>query len=75
MMATIDVDDDVLLTVTELADRRGVSVGKMLSVLALRALNRMGIRSGGRNGVPILEARPDEGLVTAEVVARLLYDN
>jgi hypothetical protein len=71
MRTTLNLDPDVLLAVKELAEIRGTTAGKVLSELARTALKAA--REGGlvRNGVPLLEPTPDEGVVTSEVVDRL----
>jgi len=57
MRTTLDLDDDVLQTVKELAEARRSTAGKVLSELARRALERP--RTGRvRNGVPLLPPRP-----------------
>ncbi len=53
MRTTLDLDDDILLAVKELAQARGTTAGKVLSDLA-----RLGLEPKGgakvRNGVPLL---------------------
>lgn len=56
MRTTLDIDDDVLQTVKELADTRQTTAGKVLSDLARRGLQRPGT-SRVRNGVPLLTRR------------------
>lgn len=70
MRTTLDVEDDVLYAVKEIARRRRLSVGKVLSDLARQAL----VRSGSaevRNGVPLFPVQPGAGVVTAELVRQL----
>jgi cell pole-organizing protein PopZ len=71
MRTTLDIDDDVLQAVKELAAARGSSAGRTLSDLARRAL-RPATKEQTRNGVPLLLDRPGSGVVTVEHVARLL---
>jgi hypothetical protein len=71
MRTTLDIDEDVLLAAKELAARDKSTTGKVLSELA-----RSGLRPGKgkvrrRNGVPLLEPRPGEGVVTIKIVNRL----
>ena len=54
---TLDIDDDILQTVKELAASNGSTAGKVISDLARKAL--LPARSVKmRNGVPLLPARP-----------------
>lgn len=70
MRTTLDIDEDVLLATKELAGRSGLSMGKVLSNLARRALteqNELEIR----NGVPLFPRQADAGIVTLELVNQL----
>lgn len=69
MRTTLDLDQDVLLTAKELARRRGVTLGKVLSDLAREAMTRQP-RCAVRSGVPLFPVRPDAGVVTPELVNR-----
>ena len=54
---TLDLDEDVLQAVKELAVTRGTTAGKVISELARKALTpTRGSRA--RNGVPSLARRP-----------------
>jgi hypothetical protein len=57
MRTTLDLDEDVLAAVKELAAARGATAGKVLSDLARQALQP---KPSGRvrNGVPLLPRRP-----------------
>ncbi len=56
MRTTLDIDDDVLQAVKELAVTRGATTGQVLSSLARQALEPpRGSRR--RNGVPVLPRR------------------
>jgi len=53
---TLDIDDDVLQAVKELAQVRGVTAGQALSALVRQALRRdRPVRT--RNGIPVLPRR------------------
>jgi hypothetical protein len=67
---TLDIDEDVLLASKEMARRRGVATGRVLSELARRALAGVP-RSPTRDGVPLFPVAPGAGIVTPELVARL----
>ncbi len=71
MRTTLDIDQDVLLAVKEMAKRQSVSMGKVLSGLARQALTRQTAVSTTRNGVPLFPRRPDASVVTLELVNRL----
>lgn len=70
MRTTLDIDEDVLLAMREIARREGVSMGKALSDLARRALTGE-IKTETRNGVPLFPCQPDAGVVTLEFVNQL----
>lgn len=73
MRTTLNLDDDVLRAVKELARLRGSTAGAILSELAREALERE--RPPGevtvRNGVPLLPATPGSGIVTPDAVRAL----
>lgn len=71
MRTTLDIDQDVLLAAKEMAQRRGVSMGKVLSELARQALTQQATVTTTRNGVPLFPRRPDASVVTLELVNRL----
>lgn len=57
MRTTLDLDDDILAAVKELAAARSSTAGKILSGLARKALEPQS-RVQSRNGVPLLPPRP-----------------
>jgi hypothetical protein len=57
MRTTLDIDDDILQAVKELASNRGATAGSVLSELARRALEPTDPPLI-RNGVPLLPRRP-----------------
>lgn len=73
MRTTLNIDDDVLRAVKEIARLRDSSAGAILSGLARESLERG--RSGRtpevRNGVPLLPAVPGVGIVTPEAIRGL----
>ena len=71
MRTTLNLDPDILMAVKELAALRGSTAGQVLSQLARSALKAEPERGTVRNGVPLLEPTPDQGIVTLEVVDRL----
>ena len=70
MRTTLDIDQDVLLAAREIAEQRGISVGKALSELARRALTPQ-ITWSTRNGGPLFPRQGNAGLVTLELVNSL----
>lgn len=74
MRTTLNLDDDVLRAVKEIARLRGSSAGEILSDLARQALRRPVAAGGTRNGVPLLDPVEGAGLVTSEDVAALAED-
>lgn len=74
MRTTLNLDDDVLAAVKELAELRGRSAGEVLSALARAALAAGRAGGGLRNGVPLLESTGHDGIVTPDVVDRLRDD-
>jgi hypothetical protein len=68
---TLDIDDDVLQAVRELAANRRKTAGQVLSELVRRALEPGGRRTV-RNGVPLLPRRAGRSRKpTMELVNRL----
>lgn len=67
---TLDIEDDILLAAREIAQQRGLSMGKVLSDLARQALTRQ-TTCGERHGVPPFPVRPGGGVVTLELVNQL----
>lgn len=57
MRTTLNIDDDVLKTVKEIASNRGATAGRVLSELARKALEPTELPLV-RNGVPLMPRRP-----------------
>ncbi|MDE0261369.1 MAG: hypothetical protein OXJ37_03080 [Bryobacterales bacterium] len=73
MRTTLDIDDDVLFAVKDLAAVEKKSAGKALSDLARQALQRQSTDPPDvRNGFPLL--RGSRNFVTTSQVDRLLED-
>lgn len=73
MRTTLNIDDDVLRAVKEIAKLRGNTAGAILSELARESLERARAAPAVdvRNGVPLLPARPGVGIVSPEAVRKL----
>lgn len=70
---TLNLDDDVLEAVKEMAAVQRRTVGEVISELARRSLSASGPRRRVRNGVPLLPGR--RGVrVTSALVRRLEED-
>lgn len=73
MRTTLDIEDDVLQAVKELAHRGGGTAGQVISKLARRGLGMPNVDqkrpSRSRNGVPLLPSRGD--IITLEHVQNL----
>lgn len=75
MRTTLDLDEDVLLAVKELAQTSGASAGKIVSGLVRKALERPAPAARVRNGVPLLPPRaPGSPLLALELIKQLAYD-
>ena len=70
MRTTVDLEEDVLQAAREIAGRRGVSIGKVLSDLARQALSQREAALT-RNGVPLFPIQPGAGIATLELVNKL----
>lgn len=71
MRTTLEIDDDVLYAVKELAEVKRTTAGRVLSDLARKALQPEGSQRV-RNGVPLLPRRPATALrPTMQLVNRL----
>lgn len=59
MRTTLDIDDDILSAVKELADLKRTSAGRVVSELVRQAMAAAAPPStSARNGVPLLAPRP-----------------
>ena len=68
---TIDLEEDVLLAAKEIAQRRGQSMGKVVSDLVREALT-VHDDIEERNGVPLFPVQSGATVVTTELVNQLL---
>ena len=72
---TLEIDDDVLLAVKEIAQTNGLTAGKVLSGLARKALERPKSKAKVRNGVPLLPSRPPGSrMLTLDQIKELSED-
>ena len=75
MRTTLDIDDELLLTVKEIAQQRKVTAGSVVSRLLREALQPKEFQVEYRNGGPLLPRRPNGPAVTVEMVNRLLDED
>ena len=71
MRTTIDIDDNVFLTVKELAVQQKTTAGRVVSDLLRQSLQPRTFELHYRDGVPLLPRRQRGPVVTSELVARL----
>jgi hypothetical protein len=73
MRTTVDLDEDVLQAVKEIAEMRRMTMGQTLSKLVRKALEPKQ-KSGVRNGVPLFPYVPGRPLLTNAKVNELRED-
>jgi len=75
MRTTLDIDDEVLLTVKEIAQQRKTTAGKVVSGLLRESLQPKSFEIEYEDGIPMLPRRPNGPVVTTELVNRLLDED
>ena len=73
MRTTVDIDDELLLTLKELARRQGVTLGQAISALTRRSLPEHG-SSEVRNGVRLFAPKASGAISDLHVVNALRDD-
>jgi hypothetical protein len=68
---TLDIDDELLLTIKQMAHQRKTTTGSVVCSLLRESLHTKPFKLEYRNGVPLLPRRPDGPVVTTELVNRL----
>ena len=71
MRTTIDIDDEILSTVKEIARMQKQTAGDVVSRLLRESLQPKSFAREYRNGVPLLPRRSPDVRVTTELVNRL----
>ncbi len=71
MRTTLDIDDELLLTVKQIAQQRKTTAGQVVSSLLRESLQPKSFQPEYRNGVPLLPRRTNGPVVTSELVNRL----
>lgn len=72
MRTTLDIDDELLLTVKQIARQSRTTAGNVVSSLLRESLQPKTFKLEYRNGIPLLPRRPNGPVVTTELVNRLL---
>ena len=75
MRTTLDIDDELLLTVKEIAHQTKSTAGSVVSGLLRESLQPKSFKLEYRNGIPLLPRRPNGPVVTSELVNRLLNED
>jgi len=75
MRTTLDIDDEILLTVRQIAQQRKTTAGSVVSSLLRESLEPKSFAIEYRHGVPVLPRRPNGPVVTTELVNRLLSED
>jgi hypothetical protein len=72
MRTTVDLDEDILRVVKDLARESEKSLGRVLSDLARRGLEPAKTAPRTRNRIPVFDRLPGAKPVTSEMVKELL---
>jgi len=75
MRTTLDIDEELLLTVKQIAQQRKTTAGNVVSSLLRESLQPKNFKLEYRNGIPLLPRRPNGPVVTSELVNRLLDED
>jgi hypothetical protein len=75
MRTTLDIDDELLLTVKQIAQQRKTTAGSVVSSLLRQSLQPANFKLEYRNGIPLLPRRPNGPVVTASLVNQLLDED
>lgn len=75
MRTTVDIDDEILLTVKQIAQQRRTTAGSVISALLRESLQPKSFATEYRHGVPVLPRRRNAPVVTIELVNRLLNED
>lgn len=74
MRTTLEIDDDLLLTVKQIAHQRKATAGAVVSAMLRESLEPKAFTVEYRDGIPVLPRRPNGPVVTTELVNRLLEE-
>lgn len=71
MRTTLEIDDELLMAVKEIARQKKTTAGEVVTGLLRESLRPKSFQLEYRDGVPVLPLRPNGPLVTMELVNRL----
>ncbi len=71
MRTTLDIDDDLMSAIKDMAATEGSSMGLIVSRLVRKGLAPPPSKYKIRNGVPVIPAEPGEPPLTMEIVNAL----
>jgi hypothetical protein len=71
MRTTLEIEDDLLLTVKQIAQQRKTTAGSVVSSLLRESLQPRNFKLEYRNGVPLLPRSANAPAVTVDLVNRL----
>ena len=74
MRTTLDIDDEIFLTVKEIARQRKMTAGDVVSGLLRESLAPKSFTVSHRDGVPMLPRRAHAPAVKNELIERLLNE-
>jgi len=70
MRTTVDIEEDVLLAAKEIARRKKMTLGRVLSDLARKSLTgKPSVKK--KDGLPIFPIQPNAAIITLELVNQL----
>jgi hypothetical protein len=75
MRTTLVIDDDVLAAARELAEHRGVAIGKVISDLSREGIEAAKRPIGKHGRVPTFSPRKGAPLITSEAVLNALDES
>lgn len=75
MRATLDIDDEILLTIKQISEQRKTTAGSVVSALLRESLQPKSFQLEYCNGLPVLPRLPNGPMVTTELVNRLLNED
>jgi hypothetical protein len=71
MRTTLDLEEELLLAVKEIAKQRRTTASHVVSILIRESLQPQTLKLEYRDGVPVLPRRPNGPVITSELVNRL----
>lgn len=72
---TIDIDDEIVLTVKQIAEQQRTTAGKVVSTLLRESLEPKSFEIEYRDGGPVLPRKANAPVVTNELIERLLNED